>query len=115
MQQISLHFVTQDQIDELFKRLAIADSINKNLFQCSEEGYLFFAKRVASEILAICKPEYSSDIFKLEVQYCLNRCFQNKELTETFGEPFFARGNNFLKIMTIIEECVKESLDHFDQ
>jgi hypothetical protein len=111
MQQIKLHYITQDQINELFKRLSLADSMNKIMFNRSDEGYEFFLKRVASEILAICKPEFPTEIFQLEVQWCLNQCLLNEELTSTFGKPIFAQRDNFIKILNLIEDCVNESYD----
>lgn len=105
---MTLYYINQEAINGLFKKLAIAESVNKIIFNYSENGYSFFLKRVASEILAICKPEFDSDIFKLELQWCLNQCLLNTELTSVYGKPKFAEKINILKLLSIIEEVVND-------
>jgi hypothetical protein len=105
---MKLIYLTQTQVNKLYTSLAIAESINKIVFKGSDEGYTFFMRRIATEVKGLLEPlvkqeAFFDDLFKCELQYCLNQCLLDKKLVSDYGAMWFANKTIMLEIFELME------------
>lgn len=103
------HQIKLEEIEAIYPRIVIADKLNQHIFKGSDDGYMLFSKTIAKEILKLTpvKPEeYFDDLFKLELSHSIEVTANKESNLSMFGLPWFAKSNNFLKILSLIEESV---------
>lgn len=109
-------FIKQEDVNEFYKSLAMADTINTMVFGNSKESSINFAKSVALEFLILAAliedkdsfVEGSEVAFKEELQKKLNLCLENEELTSEYGKAWFAEGDKMTTMLNMIEDAGKQ-------
>lgn len=96
------------EIDAMYQRVAIANSISKNIFEFNDDGLLLFSRAIAKEILKLTRPEESSDdIFILELCHAIDEVSKYENNVQLFGTPWFANSAMFLNILNSMIQSVK--------
>lgn len=103
--------LSQEQINEMYARLAMADSINA-MMDHSPEGMMVFHKVLATltrDLIVGCRemPDFSDELVKQEIQHGLNVAFDNPEITDKYGKRWFAEGTSMLEIYEAIEHVAE--------
>ena len=105
--------ISQALISKCYINLAIADDMVRVTFKNSEEGYLFFAKRFASEVSAISNAcyeaeEYSEESFIAEFATKIEAISENSEASKLVGKRWFAKKEAVIQLFQILLQIYKE-------
>lgn len=103
----------KSDIEEVYAKLSVADSIHKITFDDDESKAIWFANRIAKELQTLLRKyihneDFDDAIFKLELQAGLVACGKNKAIISTYGIRWFAQEGAMIEIFKIIEQIALE-------
>jgi len=99
------------EVNTMYHHIAVAEAINKHIFNGDEDGILVFTKSIASEIGKLTPPnpeDYSDDLFKLELCHAIEQVATQEDNVSMFGHPWFSKANIMIKILNLMEQHVNE-------
>lgn len=110
---MTLQLLAQEEVDALYVKLTIADALKELIFGKTDEGYDVLLEKILLIVGAIAvekstSPLYTDDKFKAELTFCMNRCLENKELTDKFGELWLAKDDNLARVINLVIKTVME-------